>query len=68
MKKGFLNADEANKYSRAILTLGEDAHIALKSSSVLISGTNGLGIEIAKNVVLSGVKVGFFFFYVYCFL
>lgn len=28
----------------------------MQSSNVLIAGMNGLGVEIAKNVVLGGVK------------
>ena len=28
----------------------------LKNNSILISGMNGLGVEIAKNIILGGVK------------
>lgn len=43
-------------YSRQLYVLGHDAMRRMASSDVLISGLNGLGIEVAKNVVLSGVK------------
>ena len=36
--------------------LGKEAMERMARSSVLISGLKGLGIEIAKNVILSGVK------------
>ena len=36
--------------------LGHEAMRKMQHSNVLISGMNGLGIEIAKNVVLGGVK------------
>jgi ubiquitin-activating enzyme E1 len=47
--------DEA-LYSRQIYVLGEEAMKRMMSSTVLIVGLNGLGVEIAKNVVLGGVK------------
>jgi ubiquitin-activating enzyme E1 len=28
----------------------------LKTNSILISGMNGVGVEIAKNIILGGVK------------
>ncbi|MGB1592473.1 MAG: ThiF family adenylyltransferase [Promethearchaeia archaeon] len=43
-------------HSRTIAALGEDVVRAIQSSSVLVSGLNGLGCEIAKNVLLGGVK------------
>jgi len=43
-------------YSRTIAALGEDVVKAIAASNVLISGLNGLGCEIAKNVLLGGVK------------
>ncbi|EDV25158.1 uncharacterized protein TRIADDRAFT_25768 [Trichoplax adhaerens] len=43
-------------YSRQLYVLGHDAMKKMGSSDILISGMNGLGIEIAKNVVLAGVK------------
>lgn len=36
--------------------LGHDAMRKMGSSNILISGMKGLGVEIAKNVVLAGVK------------
>eukprot|EP00112_Aurelia_sp_Birch-Aquarium-sp1_P005015 Seg1569.5 transcript_id=Seg1569.5/GoldUCD/mRNA.D3Y31 product="Ubiquitin-like modifier-activating enzyme 6" protein_id=Seg1569.5/GoldUCD/D3Y31 len=43
-------------YSRQRYVLGDDAMKKLSKANVFISGLGGLGIEIAKNVVLSGVK------------
>ncbi len=36
--------------------LGHDAMKRMQSSNVLVSGLRGLGVEIAKNVILGGVK------------
>lgn len=36
--------------------LGHDAMLRMGSAKVLIAGMRGLGVEIAKNVILSGVK------------
>ncbi|RKP19781.1 ubiquitin-activating enzyme E1 [Rozella allomycis CSF55] len=43
-------------YSRQLYVLGHDAMSKMSQSDVLIIGLKGLGIEIAKNVVLAGVK------------
>ena len=43
-------------YSRQLYVLGEEAMKRMAKSNVLISGMGGLGVEIAKNVVLAGVK------------
>ncbi|XP_022652731.1 ubiquitin-like modifier-activating enzyme 1 isoform X2 [Varroa destructor] len=43
-------------YSRQLYVLGHEAMRRMQSSDVLISGLGGLGVEIAKNVVLGGVK------------
>ncbi|KAF0354769.1 ubiquitin-activating emzyme E1 [Gigaspora margarita] len=43
-------------YSRQLYVLGHEAMKKLGSSNVLIVGLKGLGVEIAKNVVLAGVK------------
>ncbi|CAG8762859.1 1368_t:CDS:2, partial [Racocetra persica] len=43
-------------YSRQLYVLGHDAMKKMGSSNVLIVGLKGLGVEIAKNVVLAGVK------------
>ncbi|KAH8025949.1 hypothetical protein HPB51_014282 [Rhipicephalus microplus] len=47
---------DENFYSRQIYVLGRDAMMRLAQSDVLISGVGGLGVEIAKNVVLAGVR------------
>uniref|UniRef100_A0A8C6NNC3 E1 ubiquitin-activating enzyme n=1 Tax=Nothobranchius furzeri TaxID=105023 RepID=A0A8C6NNC3_NOTFU len=43
-------------YSRQLYVLGHDAMKRMQNSSVLVSGMRGLGVEIAKNVILGGVK------------
>ncbi|XP_060691371.1 ubiquitin-like modifier-activating enzyme 1 [Hemiscyllium ocellatum] len=43
-------------YSRQLYVLGHDAMKRMKTSSVLVSGMRGLGVEIAKNIILGGVK------------
>lgn len=43
-------------YSRQLYVLGHAAMRAMAKSSVLIIGCDGLGVEIAKNVILAGVK------------
>ncbi|KAJ8259981.1 hypothetical protein GJAV_G00175680 [Gymnothorax javanicus] len=43
-------------YSRQLYVLGHDAMKRMQRSNVLISGLRGLGVEIAKNVILGGVK------------
>ncbi|XP_043564560.1 ubiquitin-like modifier-activating enzyme 1 [Chiloscyllium plagiosum] len=43
-------------YSRQLYVLGHDAMKQMKTSSVLVSGMRGLGVEIAKNIILGGVK------------
>lgn len=43
-------------YSRQLYVLGHDAMHRMGTASVLIAGMRGLGVEIAKNVILSGVK------------
>ncbi len=47
---------DTNLYSRQILTFGIGTMLKLKNLKVLIVGMRGLGIEIAKNIILSGVK------------
>ncbi|CAH1783923.1 unnamed protein product [Owenia fusiformis] len=53
--KGSDDIDES-LYSRQLYVLGHDAMRRMQNSKVLISGLGGLGVEIAKNVVLGGVK------------
>lgn len=43
-------------YSRQLYVLGKEAMLKMQDSNVLIVGLRGLGIEIAKNVALAGVK------------
>ncbi|KAJ1531032.1 hypothetical protein ONE63_005862 [Megalurothrips usitatus] len=43
-------------YSRQLYVLGHDAMRRMADSDVLISGLGGLGVEVAKNVILGGVK------------
>lgn len=47
--------DEA-LYSRQLYVLGAEAMKKMMNSRVLIIGLSGLGVEIAKNVTLGGVK------------
>uniref|UniRef100_A0A1I7YJJ1 E1 ubiquitin-activating enzyme n=1 Tax=Steinernema glaseri TaxID=37863 RepID=A0A1I7YJJ1_9BILA len=47
---------DTNLYSRQIYALGESAMMHLRKSSVLISGMGGVGVEIAKNLILGGVR------------
>ncbi len=47
---------DTNLYSRQIRTFGIGTMLKLKNLKVLIVGMRGLGIEIAKNIILSGVK------------
>lgn len=50
------NEIDESLYSRQLYVMGHEAQRRMGSSSVLVIGMNGLGIEIAKNVVLAGVK------------
>ncbi|KAM9325432.1 ubiquitin-like modifier-activating enzyme 1 [Gastrophryne carolinensis] len=43
-------------YSRQLYVLGHEAMKRMQNSNVLISGMGGLGVEIAKNIILGGVK------------
>jgi len=43
-------------YSRQLYVLGHEAMRRMAGSDVLIVGLGGLGVEVAKNVILSGVK------------
>ncbi|XP_037632219.1 ubiquitin-like modifier-activating enzyme 1 [Sebastes umbrosus] len=43
-------------YSRQLYVLGHEAMHRMSTANVLIAGMRGLGVEIAKNVILSGVK------------
>ncbi|XP_036594984.1 ubiquitin-like modifier-activating enzyme 7 isoform X2 [Trichosurus vulpecula] len=52
--KTYLDINE-QLYSRQLYVLGTDAMRRLRGSSMLVSGMKGLGVEIAKNLVLAGV-------------
>uniref|UniRef100_A0A8C8RZ69 Ubiquitin-activating enzyme E1 n=1 Tax=Pelusios castaneus TaxID=367368 RepID=A0A8C8RZ69_9SAUR len=43
-------------YSRQLYVLGRVAMQRLANAAVLVSGMKGLGVEIAKNIILAGVK------------
>ncbi|CAI9181561.1 unnamed protein product [Rangifer tarandus platyrhynchus] len=55
-KKGSETDIDEGLYSRQLYVLGHEAMKHLQASSVLVSGLWGLGVEIAKNVILDGVK------------
>jgi len=54
-KSELAKIDEA-LYSRQLYVLGHEAMRKMMESSVLFVGLGGLGVEVAKNVVLGGVK------------
>ena len=43
-------------YSRQLYVMGREAQRRMAVSNVLIVGLNGLGVEVAKNIILAGVK------------
>lgn len=43
-------------YSRQLYVLGHDAMKRMMKSDVLLIGLKGLGVEIAKNIILAGVR------------
>jgi len=43
-------------YSRQLYAIGQGAMKSISSSRILISGISGLGLEIAKCLILSGIK------------
>lgn len=47
---------EAELYDRQIRLWGLDAQRRLRAATVLLIGMKGLGAEVAKNIILSGVK------------
>jgi len=51
-----ITEQEAELYDRQIRLWGLDAQKRLRSSRVCVLGMGGLGCEVAKNLVLSGVK------------
>ncbi|KAK2508547.1 hypothetical protein MC885_007636 [Smutsia gigantea] len=57
MAKNGSEADiDEGLYSRQLYVLGHEAMKQLQTSSVLVSGLRGLGVEIAKNIILGRVK------------
>lgn len=46
-----MSSDSSSRY-----VLGHEAMKRMQNSNVLISGMRGLGVEIAKNVILGGVR------------
>eukprot|EP01117_Protostelium_nocturnum_P002084 TRINITY_DN12724_c0_g1_i1.p1 TRINITY_DN12724_c0_g1~~TRINITY_DN12724_c0_g1_i1.p1 ORF type:complete len:1011 (+),score=274.61 TRINITY_DN12724_c0_g1_i1:161-3193(+) len=55
MKENNGSIDEG-LYSRQLYVMGHEAMQKMGASNVLIVGLRGLGVEIAKNVILTGVK------------
>lgn len=51
-----LTEDEAELYDRQIRLWGLESQKRIRAARILISGLNGLGAEVAKNIILSGVK------------
>eukprot|EP01040_Poterioochromonas_malhamensis_P009078 gene9078-9832_t len=47
---------DVSLYSRQLYVMGREAQLKMATSNVLIAGLNGLGVEVAKNVILAGVK------------
>lgn len=51
-----MNKVDTNFYSRQIKTFGFETMMKLQNLKILIVGMRGLGVEITKNIILSGVK------------
>lgn len=51
-----LTEQEAELYDRQIRLWGMESQKRLRAARILIAGLNGLGAEVAKNIILSGVK------------
>ncbi len=49
------NIDEG-LYSRQLYVMGHEAQRRMGESNVLLVGLRGLGVEVAKNIILAGVK------------
>ena len=49
-------AVDSSLYSRQLYVMGFEAQRRMAMSNVLIVGLNGLGVEVAKNIILAGVK------------
>ena len=56
-----MNKINVNLYSRQISTYGLDIMLKINNMKVIILGMGGLGVEIAKNIILTGVsEISFF--------
>ncbi|KAJ7303865.1 hypothetical protein JRQ81_011373 [Phrynocephalus forsythii] len=53
---GIISEEEAAQYDRQIRLWGLEAQKRLRASRVLLVGMKGLGAEVAKNLILAGVK------------
>ncbi|KAI5750830.1 hypothetical protein M8J77_001588 [Diaphorina citri] len=51
-----LTEDEAELYDRQIRLWGVESQKRLRATKILLIGVEGVGAEIAKNIILSGVK------------
>ena len=51
-----MNQIDINLYSRQILLYGMDTMIKINKIKAIIVGLRGLGIEISKNIILSGIN------------
>lgn len=51
-----LTEQEAELYDRQIRLWGLESQKRIRTARILICGLNGLGAEVAKNIILSGVK------------
>ncbi|KAL1462865.1 hypothetical protein WDU94_014670 [Cyamophila willieti] len=51
-----LTEDEAELYDRQIRLWGVESQKRLRATKILLIGIEGVGAEIAKNIILSGVK------------
>jgi len=54
--KGKDNVIDEKLYSRQLYVLGHDAMKKMAVSNVLVIGLRGLGVELAKDIILAGVK------------
>lgn len=50
------SAIDESLYSRQLYVLGREAMSRMAHSDILVWGLDGLGLEVAKNVILAGVK------------
>lgn len=55
-EEAMISEEEAAQYDRQIRLWGLEAQKRLRASRVLLAGLGGLGAEVAKNLILAGVK------------